>query len=216
MTVPGDWARRWMIQCAQVMRDHREELNSLDRVIGDGDHGENLARGFSALEQRLEESASDADTSTVLTLAATTLMSTVGGASGPLYGTAFLRAAKAVRSRQLDGDCVIDLLVAACEGIEMRGRAVTGEKTMVDAWESAVKAAQVAALSGADTQQVLVAAAQGACAGADATVAMRASKGRSSYLGERSVGHRDPGAQSTALILKAAAQTATNGEFHDS
>ena len=204
-----DWAVAWTRRTAQVMAEHRVELIELDRQIGDGDHGENLARGFAAVTAKLDgQTEPFADPGQVLKLVATTLMSTVGGASGPLYGTAYLRAAKVTGVPELDAAAVVALLEAALEGIVARGKASPGEKTMVDAWTPAVEAAVAASDQGASPAAVLAAAAEAARAGAEATTSLLATKGRASYLGERSVGHQDPGATSTALILAAAAETA--------
>ena len=143
----------------------------------------------------------------ILKLAATTLMSTVGGASGPLYGTAFLRAAKATEKPELDSQDVVAAIEAALGGLILRGKAAVGEKTMIDAWTPALEAATAAREAGKTPAEVLRAAADAAAQGAEATIPMKATKGRASYLGERSVGHKDPGAASTALILESAAQT---------
>jgi dihydroxyacetone kinase-like protein len=143
----------------------------------------------------------------VLKTVATTLMSTVGGAAGPLYGTAFLRGSK-LADGELDAAGVASVLEAAVEGIQARGKAEPGEKTMVDAWMPAAQAARSAAEGGAGPVEALRAAADAAAAGAEATEPMVARKGRASYLGERSAGHRDPGAQSSALLLEAAAEAA--------
>ena len=168
--VDAAWARRWITLAAADVASHRDYLIDLDRAIGDGDHGENMDRGFTAALAALE-SAEDAGVSDVLKTVAKTLMSTVGGAAGPLYGTAFLRASKAAAScGELDG-----------------------------------------AAAGGDASAVLEAAATAAQAGAQATEPLRATKGRASYLGERSIGHLDPGAVSTSLILRAAAR-ATAGQ----
>ncbi|NCD19100.1 MAG: dihydroxyacetone kinase subunit L [Actinobacteria bacterium] len=187
------------------MADARIDLIELDRAIGDGDHGENMDRGFTAVVARLDPPP--ADVPAALKLAAATLISTVGGAAGPLYGTAFLRAAAAAPA-QLDADAVAAVLAAALGGIVARGKAEVGDKTMVDAWSPAVEAASAAARAGAGPAAVLRAAADAAAAGALATEPLVARKGRASYLGERSAGHRDPGAQSTALLLEAAATAA--------
>ncbi|GAA1400612.1 dihydroxyacetone kinase subunit DhaL [Oerskovia paurometabola] len=188
----------------------RDELTELDRQIGDGDHGENLNRGFQAVVAKLDGlEAEPAQIGDVLKLVATTLMSSVGGASGPLYGTAFLRAAKVTGLAELDSSAVVALLEGALEGITARGKAAPGEKTMVDAWQPAVDAAVAAADSGADPVGVLEAALAAAEAGALATVPLLATKGRASYLGERSIGHQDPGATSTVVILRAAVAAAT-------
>lgn len=203
------WAQAWTRRTAEAVIARREELIELDRQIGDGDHGENLARGFTAVVAKLDAlEEQPADVGAVLKLVATTLMSTVGGAAGPLYGTAYLRAAKVTASPELDSAAVVALLEAALEGIVARGKAAPGEKTMVDAWTPAVEAAVAAADHGASPAAVLAAAAEAAQTGAVATTPLIATKGRASYLGERSAGHQDPGATSTALILDAAASTA--------
>ncbi|MBD3779481.1 MAG: dihydroxyacetone kinase subunit L [Micrococcales bacterium] len=203
------WAEAWVRRTAQVVAENREELIELDRQIGDGDHGENLSRGFTAVLAKLDAlEAPPGDVGAVLKLVATTLMSTVGGAAGPLYGTAYLRAAKVTGLPELDAHAVVAMLEAGLEGIVVRGKATTGEKTMVDAWTPAVEAAVQAADAGASPAAVLAAAAEAARAGAVATIPLVATKGRASYLGERSAGHQDPGATSSALILEAAADTA--------
>ncbi|PWD50106.1 dihydroxyacetone kinase subunit L [Serinibacter arcticus] len=204
-----DWARRFVAEAAAVVAEHRVELSELDRLIGDGDHGENLARGFSAVTAAMEP-AEPATVGDVLKLVATTLMSTVGGAAGPLYGTAFLRAAKVTAVPAVDAQGVHSLLDAALEGVVARGKAQVGDKTMVDAWHPAVEAASAAAEAGSSPAQVLRAAAEAAAVGAASTDDLVALKGRASYLGERSVGHRDPGAASTVLLLDAAARAATD------
>ncbi|HAM44584.1 MAG TPA: dihydroxyacetone kinase subunit L [Propionibacteriaceae bacterium] len=199
------WAVAWIRRAQVVLAENRMELIDLDRAIGDGDHGENMDRGFKAVVAKLD--AGETEVSGVLKLVAATLMSTVGGASGPLYGTAFLRAAKAAEG-DLDSNGVVAVIAGALEGIVARGKATTGEKTMVDAWTPALAAAQEAAAAGIGPAGALRAAANAAQAGAEATIPMQATKGRASYLGERSIGHQDPGATSTALILTAAADTA--------
>ncbi|WP_273651553.1 dihydroxyacetone kinase subunit DhaL [Cellulomonas fimi] len=209
MTLDVAWAVAWVRASAATVAEHRDELVELDRQIGDGDHGENLNRGFKAVVAKLDALPEQpAEIGDVLKLVATTLMSTVGGAAGPLYGTAFLRAARATAVSELDSGGVVALLEAALEGIVVRGKATTGEKTMVDAWTPATEAAVAAADSGAGPAAVLAAAAQAAADGAQATIPLVATKGRASYLGERSAGHLDPGARSTELLLAAAAQAA--------
>ncbi len=208
-TVGTAWAVAWVRRTAELVMENRDELIELDRQIGDGDHGENLARGFSAVLAKLDAlAAPPADIGEVLRLVATTLMSSVGGAAGPLYGTAYLRASKATGVPELDGAGLVALLEAALEGIVVRGKATTGEKTMVDAWSPAVEAAVAANDAGDSPRGVLAAAAKAAQVGAESTVPMTATKGRASYLGERSVGHQDPGATSSALILRAAVEAA--------
>jgi dihydroxyacetone kinase-like protein len=188
---------------AATVAEHRVELIQLDRAIGDGDHGENLDRGFTAVLAALDQSTPDSPAA-VLKLVASTLISKVGGAAGPLYGTAFLRAATAVKDRaELAPADVTEALTAALGGVVARGKAEVGDKTMVDALAPAVKAA-----AGDSVAAVLAAAADAAEAGADTTVPLVARKGRASYLGERSAGHMDPGARSTTLLLRAFAEAA--------
>jgi dihydroxyacetone kinase-like protein len=175
MGLDVNWAVRWLTLSAQAMAEHREELIELDRPIGDSDHGENMDRGFKAVMAKIAEAPPET-AGAALKLTAMTLMSKVGGAAGPLYGTAFLRAATALgEDADIDAATLAAALQAARDGIVARGKAEAGDKTMVDAWTPAVDAAAAAAR-----------------------------KGRASYLGERSIGHRDPGAVSTALILRAA------------
>lgn len=204
-TLSATWALAWIRRAQVVLAENRVLLMELDRAIGDADHGENMDRGFKAVVAKLEDGA--ADVAGVLKTVASTLMSTVGGAAGPLYGTAFLRAAKACEG-DLDADGVVALIAGALDGIVARGKATTGEKTMVDAWSPALDAAKAAAAEGVGPAEVFRAAATAAAAGAEATTPMLATKGRASYLGERSIGHQDPGATSSAMILTAAADMA--------
>ena len=202
------WAIDWLRRSAAVVAENRVLLSELDRAIGDGDHGENLDRGFSAVVEKL-----DAEPPTTpgaaFKLAAMTLMSKVGGAAGPLYGTAYLRAATAVGDAPgLDSATLAAALAAARDGVAARGKAEVGDKTMIDAWTPAVDAAANAAADGAEPAAVLAAAASAAEAGAVSTDPLVAHKGRASYLGERAIGHRDPGAVSSAMILRAAALAA--------
>ena len=207
MSLDAAWARRWIELAAADVSEQRDYLVDLDRAIGDGDHGENMDRGFKAAVEALGQ-AEPASVAEVLKTVAKTLMSTVGGAAGPLYGTAFLRASKAAGDGELDAAGVAAIIEGALGGIQARGKATTGEKTMVDAWTPALDAARAAAESGADAVATLQAAATAAEAGAAATEPLRATKGRASYLGERSIGHLDPGAVSTSLILRAAVRAA--------
>ncbi|QHC56973.1 dihydroxyacetone kinase subunit DhaL [Rathayibacter tanaceti] len=203
------WATVWIRRAAAAIGGHRVELITLDRAIGDGDHGENMDRGFQAVVAKLDAAPAAATPAEVLTLVATTLISTVGGASGPLFGTAFLKASGAVAGREvLDGSAIAALLAAARDGIVLRGKAEVGDKTMVDAWTPAVDAAASAAGQGAAPRAVLEAAADAAEGGAESTDPLVARKGRASYLGERAIGHRDPGSVSTVLLLRAAAEAA--------
>ena len=203
-TLTTAWALAWIRSAQVAMAEHRMELIDLDRAIGDGDHGANMDKGFTAVVAKLDGVESVQD---VLQVVAKTLMSTVGGAAGPLYGTAFLRASKGFEG-DLDAAGVVGLLAGALEGIVARGKATTGEKTMVDAWTPALEAAKAAADGGGDPVAVLRAAADAAAEGAEATIPLKATKGRASYLGDRSIGHKDPGATSTAYILAAAATAA--------
>lgn len=208
MRLGVDWAVDWLKLSAKAMAEHRTELIELDRAIGDSDHGENMDRGFQAVLQKLDETPPET-AGAALKAAAMALMSKVGGAAGPLYGTAYLRAATSLGdSTDIDADALASALAAARDGVVARGKAETGDKTMVDAWTPAVEAAKNAASDGGDVLAVLQAAAEAAEVGAVATDPLVARKGRASYLGERSAGHRDPGAASTALLLRAAAAAA--------
>ncbi|MGO4189401.1 dihydroxyacetone kinase subunit DhaL [Pseudarthrobacter sp. TAF60_1] len=205
MLLDVKWAVKWLTMCAEAMAENRAWLIELDRPIGDSDHGENMDRGFQAVLQKLAETPPETP-GAALKMTAMTLMSKVGGAAGPLYGTAFLRASSAFGDAlEVDPAGLATALVAARDGIVARGKAESGDKTMVDAWTPAAEAAQAAAADGSgNVLAVLVAAAEAAEAGAVATDPLVARKGRASYLGERSAGHRDPGAASSALILRAA------------
>lgn len=213
MALGTDWIVSWTAEAARVVADQRGQLIALDREIGDGDHGENLDRGFGAVAAKLVGLATDASPADALKAIATTLISTVGGASGPLLGTAYLKASAAVAGRaDLDASAIADLLEAAVGGIVLRGKAERGDKTMVDAWGPAAEAARAAAEAGSSAAEGLSAAADAAERGARETEPLVARKGRASYLGERAIGHRDPGAQSSALILRAAATTARDAD----
>jgi dihydroxyacetone kinase-like protein len=191
----------------QVLHEQRQYLTDLDSPIGDGDHGINMDRGFTAVGVKLDSLSTD-DIGAVLKLVASTLISTVGGASGPLYGTAFLRASTAVAGKTslTLADCAT-ALTAGVQGIKDRGKATTGEKTMLDALVPAQEALVAAAAAGSDLAAAFAQAAAAAEAGAQSTIPMLATKGRASYLGERSIGHQDPGATSSAFMLRAVADT---------
>jgi phosphoenolpyruvate---glycerone phosphotransferase subunit DhaL len=194
----------WLRRTAQVLSEQRECLTDLDAAIGDADHGINMDRGFKAVMEKLPTVA-QADIGTILKTVGTTLVSTVGGASGPLYGTAFLRAGTALAGKQeLQLADVAAGLGAALEGIMARGRAQRGEKTMVDALAPAVDAVKAAVDASQPLQDALHAAADASEQGMLATIPLVATKGRASYLGERSAGHQDPGATSVTLLLRAA------------
>lgn len=187
-----DQLTAWLRRFAELVHEQRDELTALDSAIGDADHGANMDRGMTAVLAALEE-APPADAAALLKKTGATLVSKVGGASGPLYGTLFLRMAGAV-----DGGFG-PALRAGFEGVLARGKAEPGDKTMVDALGPACDAL--------DAGESVAQAAQAAADGRDATVPLVARKGRASYLGERSAGHADPGATSTALLLRAAAET---------
>ncbi|MFF5987941.1 dihydroxyacetone kinase subunit DhaL [Prauserella flavalba] len=189
---------------AATIAEHRVELTDLDRPIGDADHGENLNRGFTAIVSTLDTAVPETPGG-VLKVAATTLISKVGGAAGPLYGTAFLRAATTLGDKsELDAASVVAALQAALAGVVARGKADVGDATMVDALSPAAAAAEAGENNG--IAGLLAAAADAADQGARSTVPLVARKGRASYLGERSIGHLDPGARSTALLLRAFAE----------
>lgn len=176
-------------------------LTDLDGVIGDADHGINMTRGFNAVV--LKVSQEDTDVGATLKKVGMTLISTVGGASGPLYGTAFMKAGgEAVGKTTLDGETIIKMWLAALEGIKARGKATLGEKTMIDAIEPAMEAFKKAIEEGATLEAGLERAVEAAEAGIEYTKTIRATKGRASYLGDRSIGHQDPGATSFTIILK--------------
>jgi len=193
-----------------TIQEHASELTRLDAAIGDGDHGTNLGRGFNAALAKVEvEAGGDPAPSpgALCKTVAMTLISTVGGAAGPLYGTAFLRASTALGDAEaIDGTTALAAFQAAVEGVQARGRAQPGEKTMLDALFPALEAFRAAVeQSEDDLPGAFRAAAEAARKGMEATIPMRATKGRASYLGERSVGHQDPGATSSYLMLQAVA-----------
>lgn len=189
---------------AEAMRENRERLTQLDAAIGDADHGTNMNRGFEAALESLDGAGSPSEALKAVSMA---LINKVGGASGPLYGTAFLRAAPELGD-QVSPVQAAAALEAALAGVKQRGKAEAGEKTMVDALDPAARAARNATDGGASSAaEVLRAAADAAREGAEATEPLTATKGRASYLGARSAGHVDPGAASTHLLLEAAART---------
>ena len=199
----AEFFRAWIAEIAAVAAAQRDHLTQLDSAIGDADHGINLARGFGAVQTAL--AAADTPTpGSVLLLTGSTLISKVGGASGPLYGTAFRRAGKALGDQPaVELPAGAEALEAALNGVKKLGAASEGDKTMVDALAPAVAAFGKAVAAGADAPTALAALTDAADAGAHDTIEMQARKGRASYLGPRSVGHEDPGAASAALILHA-------------
>ena len=210
----------WLRAAADRVHAEAASLTALDQAIGDGDHGINLDRGFAAIVAMLDERPAPEDgtadataTADLLRQAGKTLISKVGGASGPLYGTAFLRGAGAIGAATdpSAGAGFVAALEAAAGGISALGKSAEGEKTMLDALYPAARAARAALDGGGDLATVTAAARDAAAAGAAATIPMLATKGRASYLGERSVGHQDPGATSSALLLAVLAETAAAG-----
>jgi dihydroxyacetone kinase-like protein len=203
--------RAWIVTAAKVVEANRDHLTQLDAAIGDADHGINLARGFTAVLGALD-GASPGAPGAILTLTGNTLISKVGGASGPLYGMAFRRAGKALGdAADVDLPALSAALDAALAGVQQLGAAREGDKTMVDALAPATRAFGTAIAEGASADEALDALAGAAEAGAEATISMQALKGRASYLGPRSVGHEDPGAVSTALLLGALRDAARAG-----
>jgi dihydroxyacetone kinase-like protein len=194
----------WIKKLDAVYAEQKDFLSKLDSDIGDGDHGVNMARGFNAVVNALDSSPSAADIGGVFKTVSTSLIKTVGGASGPLYGIFFLRCSLALADKQeIDLDTWAAALEKGVQGIEQLGKAQKGDKTMLDAWFPALEALKSA--SGHGIKEALKAAADAAEEGAKATIPLQAKKGRASYLGERSIGHEDPGAASTTLLLQTAA-----------
>ncbi|AYF79275.1 dihydroxyacetone kinase subunit L [Nocardia yunnanensis] len=192
----------WVRDFAALVDEHAEELTALDAAIGDADHGANMRRGMAAAVAALDDSA-PATAAETAKRTAMVLIRTIGGASGPLFGTFFLRFAAAIDSGSDIGDFA-RAFRAGLEGVIARGKAEPGDKTMVDALGPAAAALDKAVAGGADAAAALAAAAAAADAGRDATTPLVARKGRASYLGERSAGHQDPGATSAALLVRAA------------
>ena len=206
-TIDRDGLLAWVRELQRVYAENRDYLTELDAAIGDADHGINMDRGFTAAVKAFDGNT-PADMSAVLKTVAMVLIRTVGGAAGPLYGTFFLRAAGACPARdRLTASDVADLFDAGTQGVIERGRARPGDKTMVDVLLPAVAAMQQAAAGGAGMGAVLQTAVAAAESGMQQTVAMQARKGRASYLAERSIGHQDPGATSSFLMIRAAANT---------
>jgi len=206
MPVGRDEVAAWLKALCRVYADHKAWLTELDAAIGDADHGINLDRGFLALAAELDSNA-PADIRSLLQAAAMSLIRHVGGAAGPLYGTFFLRAASACAGKErLEAADVVALFEAGLQGIVERGKAVPGEKTMVDALAPAIEAMRRSLAASGGLGEILDAGAQAAEDGMKATIPLEARKGRASYLGPRSVGHQDPGATSAWLLVKTAAE----------
>ncbi len=200
--------RSWIAASAAAIRAQRDYLTQLDAAIGDADHGANMDRGFTAALERLEAEEASQPPGKLLLTAGSTLVSTVGGASGPLWGTALRRAGRALGDEsQFDGFQLAASLEAALGGVVELGAAAEGEKTMVDALAPAVRRLRAQLDEGVEVGPALAAARAASEDGMRATVPLQATKGRASYLGERSIGHQDPGATSTALIVAALEQS---------
>ncbi|MFZ5810027.1 MAG: dihydroxyacetone kinase subunit DhaL [Chloroflexota bacterium] len=196
----------WITACAQVIAENREWLIELDAAIGDADHGANMDRGFKAVLAKLPE-LDGKDIGTILKTVGMTLVSTVGGAGGPLYGTFFLQAGMKMSAKmELTPEDWLSALEAGVQGVQQRGKAVPGDKTMLDALLPAVEALRQSLAEGLPFDQALLRCSEAAEKGMKDTIPLVARKGRASYLGERSAGHQDPGATSSYLILKAASE----------
>lgn len=207
MSIHRDDTVAWIKSIGSVIDENNSYLTQLDAAIGDADHGANMDRGFKAVMGKLPE-ISDKDIGTIFKTIGMTLISTVGGAGGPLYGTFFLQAGmKTAGKMELSLADWGDALEAALNGIIMRGKAELGDKTMVDAITPAVQALKQAMQDQQPINTALALSARAAQKGMEGTIPLVARKGRASYLGERSAGHQDPGATSSFLILKAAADT---------
>jgi dihydroxyacetone kinase-like protein len=208
--VNAETVHRWLVLAAASLKEQREYLTQLDAAIGDADHGTNMDRGFTAVVEKLDTSAPPGR---LLTTAGTTLVSTVGGASGPLWGTALRRAGRALGdAEEFAATDLADALDAALEGVVELGAAQEGDKTMVDTLSPVVRTFREQLDQGAGLEDAFAAARAAGEDGMRATVPLQASKGRASYLGERSIGHQDPGATSTALIISALEQAIVDGK----
>jgi phosphoenolpyruvate---glycerone phosphotransferase subunit DhaL len=195
----------WVRRFADLVAEQRDHLTELDSAIGDADHGINMDRGMHAVVAKLDAEA-PATIDQLFKSVGMTLVSNVGGASGPLYGTFFLRFGSACGTTELlSPDDLVKAFRAGIEGLVARGRPELGDKTMFDALHPAFEALDASVAAGLDNAEVFSAARRAAAAGRDSTIPMMARKGRASYLGERSVGHQDPGATSAALLFEAAA-----------
>ena len=203
MTVSKNQIVQWLETTAAVLKENKEYLTELDAAIGDADHGINMDRGFRKVMEKLP-SVADKDIGNILKTIGMTLISSVGGAAGPLYGTFYMRSGMAVAAKEeLDNDDVVKMLQAGVDGIVQRGRAQLEDKTMFDAWAPAMVALTGSLENGEDMVVALHSAVDAAEQGMKDTIPLQAKKGRASYLGERSIGHQDPGATSSYLILNA-------------
>lgn len=207
MPIYRDDVLGWIKAVASMISENAKYLTELDAAIGDADHGANMDRGFKAVINKMPE-ISDKDIGTIFKTVGMTLLSTVGGAGGPLYGTLFLQAGmKTTGKMELSLADWTEALEAALNGVIMRGKAELGDKTMVDALTPAVNTLKQAAQENRSISEALHESAEAAKEGMESTIPLVARKGRASYLGERSAGHQDPGATSSYLMLKMAADT---------
>ncbi len=198
----------WLMRCGEVFSRERDFLTQLDTEIGDADHGLNMNRGFNKVVEKLP-SVADKDIGFILKNTGMTLLSSVGGASGPLFGTFFIRAAQAANAKQsLDLAELHQMMQEGVEGVVMRGKAEPGDKTMCDAWWPVVESLGQSAQQNLSVTDALQRAADSAERAVESTITMQARKGRASYLGERSIGHQDPGATSVMLMMKTLAEVA--------
>ena len=196
----------WLMRCGEVFSRERDFLTQLDIEIGDADHGLNMNRGFNKVVEKLP-SVADKDIGFILKNTGMTLLSSVGGASGPLFGTFFIRAAQAANAKQsLDLAELHQMMQEGVEGVVMRGKAEPGDKTMCDAWWPVVESLGQSAQQNLSVAEALQLAADSAERAVESTITMQARKGRASYLGERSIGHQDPGATSVMLMMKTLAE----------
>lgn len=201
---------QWLQAVTVVLEQNKDYLTELDAAIGDADHGINMNRGFQKVLNQLP-SLTDKDIGSILKTVSMTLISSVGGASGPLYGTMFLRMSTVATGKQeLTDEDTIALLQAAVDGVVQRGKANLGDKTMLDALSPAAEAFQQAIANGTSTPEALQQAVAAAERGMKDTIPLVAKKGRASYLGDRSVNHQDPGATSTYLMLESLLETLTS------
>jgi dihydroxyacetone kinase-like protein len=205
MAISRNEVLEWIKACANVLAENHTYLTQLDAAIGDADHGENMDRGFKAVMTKMPE-MSEKDIGTIFKTVGMTLLSTVGGAGGPLYGTLFLQAGmKTVGKMELTLEDWCNIMEAALNGVVTRGKAEPGDKTMVDSLTPAVNSLKQSLANGTPFGKALAISAEAARQGMETTIPLVARKGRASYLGERSAGHQDPGATSSYYILKAAA-----------
>ena len=211
-TIDAATTRRWIAEAARVLSEQRHILTDLDAAIGDADHGVNMDRGFQAAVARIDALAADASPGAILRAVGAAVMSSIGGASGPLWGMAFRRAGQqAGDASEVDGPALVAMLDQVVQAMRGLGKGEVGDKTMLDALVPAAEAAHARIDAGATLAEALTAAREAAEAGVQATIPLQARKGRASYLGERSIGHQDPGATSAAMILRALETAVADG-----